>query len=143
MKRLVKNFKEEAQKGTKGEKEFRNAERRFRLMIYHADDGVLVADAEKQKFIQGNKRICEMLGYNFQEIKELRINDIHPRKNLLKILDQFDKLSRREIFVTQDIPVKRKDGSIFYADIGALRITLGKKIYLMGFFRDITGRNKA
>jgi HD superfamily phosphodiesterase/putative methionine-R-sulfoxide reductase with GAF domain len=36
--------------------------------------------------------------------------------------------------------MRRKDGSVFFADINSTRVSLGDKNYLLGFFRDITER---
>ena len=41
-----------------------------------------------------------------------------------------------------EIPMLRKDGSVFYADINAAPVTLGGKQCLAGIFRDITDKQK-
>jgi signal transduction histidine kinase len=50
---------------------------------------------------------------------------------------------RGQTSLGRDIPVKRKDGSFFYADINAFPLTLAGSPYLMGIFRDITERKQA
>jgi len=50
--------------------------------------------------------------------------------------------ARNGILLATDIPVKRKDGSVFIADVNAAPIQLRGKTYLMGIFRDVTGRKK-
>ena len=84
-----------------------------------------------------------MIGYNEEEIKGLGVMDIHPQEALPYVLEQFEKQSRREIALAKDLPVKRKDGSVFYADVNSATITLAGKTYLMGIFRDVTERKKA
>jgi len=81
-----------------------------------------------------------MLGYTQKEIKELEVKDIHPEKALPYVTEQFKKQAKKEIRIAKDIPVKRKDGSVFYADVASSPIVLGDKEYLMGVFRDITER---
>jgi CheY-like chemotaxis protein/nitrogen-specific signal transduction histidine kinase len=49
---------------------------------------------------------------------------------------------RGEITLATDIPMKRKDGSVFFADVNASPIQLRGKTYLMGIFRDVTDRKK-
>ncbi len=66
----------------------------------------------------GNRAICRMLGYDEEEIKNLSVADIHPEKDMPHVLAQFEKLARQEIGVVHDLPVKRKDGSVYYVDIG-------------------------
>jgi PAS domain S-box-containing protein len=109
----------------------------------NAADGILLADVENKKFYIGNKAICKMLGYKPEEIKNLAVFDIHPKEHLPYVIEQFEKQARREITMAEDLPVKRKNGSVFYADISSFPITLGGKTYLMGIFRDVTERRKA
>jgi PAS domain S-box-containing protein len=91
----------------------------------------------------GNKTFYQMLGYNSDEIQNLGVMDIHPAEEVNHSADQFEKLLKKEIAVSENIPVKRKDGSIFIADIRAFLISLAEKTYLAGVFRDITERKQA
>lgn len=125
------------------EKAIEESEQRFRALFDNANDGILLADIENKKFCEGNKTISQMLGYSLEEIKTLGVFDIHPEKELSYVIDQFEKQSRKEFTVAKDIPVKRKDGSVFYADINSSPITLAGKTYLMGIFRDMTERKDA
>ena len=115
----------------------------YKTVFDNAADGILVAVVESKKFHIGNKMICEMLGYSLEEIENMGIVDIHPEEDLPYVIEQFEKLSRKEIELAKDIPVKRKDGSIFYADIKSFSITLRGKTYLAGIFRDTTERKHA
>jgi PAS domain S-box-containing protein len=127
----------------KAEEELKESQERFRTIFENVTDGILLADTETKKFHFGNKTIYQMLGYNEKEISSLGIMDIHPQKDLPYVLEQFEKQCRREITLAKDIPVKRKDGSIFYAEINSAPITLAGRTYVMGIFRDITERKKA
>ena len=84
-----------------------------------------------------------MLGYSLEEIKNLGIMDIHPEGDLPYVIEQFEKQSKKEITLAKNIPVKRKDGSVFYSEVNSSPITLADKTYLMGIFRDITERKRA
>jgi PAS domain S-box-containing protein len=85
--------------------------------------------------------ICSMLGYSNDEIKNLTVMDIHPGEDLTHVLDQFEKLARGEITLAADIPIKRGDGSVFYADINSSWLTLDGKKYMTGILRcDQPGR---
>jgi light-regulated signal transduction histidine kinase (bacteriophytochrome) len=59
------------------------------------------------------------------------------------VLDHFEGLASGKKSTGRDIPVKRKDGSVFFADVTAYPITLSAKTYLVGSFRDITERKRA
>jgi PAS domain S-box-containing protein len=58
-------------------------------------------------------------------------------------MEQFEKQAKGEIKLAKDIPVKRKDGTVFYADVNSAPVRLGGKTYLMGLFRDISERRQA
>ncbi|MBI5908333.1 MAG: PAS domain S-box protein [Betaproteobacteria bacterium] len=121
----------------------RESEERLRAIFEGALDGILVAEAASRTFLVGNPAICEMLGYTLEEITHLGVSDIHPEPSLPHVLEQFDKSLRGEIRLAADIPVKRRDGSVFYADIKAAPIRLGGKDGLVGIFRDATERRQA
>jgi circadian clock protein KaiC len=125
------------------EKVLRDSEERFRAIFDCTNDGIIIADTENKKFVIGNKAISNMLGYNIDEIKNLGVMEIHPQKDLSFVIEQFEKLARKEIALAENIPMKRKDGSIFYADINSVPVTLAGKTFLLGSFRDITIRKQA
>ncbi len=121
----------------------RDAEACFRAIFDNASDGILLTDEATTKFYIGNNAICQMLGYGLEEIKNLNIKDIHPKEELLYVIGQFERQARREIVLAEGIPVKRKDGSVFYADVNTSLATLAGKTHLIGLFRDITERKQA
>jgi two-component system, cell cycle response regulator len=122
------------------EEALRESEKRFKAIFDNAPDGILLADSATKRFYLGNKTICEKLGYSEEEIKNLAVRDIHPEKDLSRTLEQFEKQTRREIELAKNIPVKRRDGSVFYADINSFPVTIAGKQYTAGIFRDITDR---
>ncbi|MFZ5449727.1 MAG: PAS domain-containing protein [Thermodesulfobacteriota bacterium] len=119
------------------------AEQQFRAIFDHATDGILIADPETRQFHLGNPMIARMLGYTQEELQHLRIEDIHPSASQPYVLDQFERHLRGELIVAPDMPVLRKDGSVFYADISASHIMIRGKLYPAGIFRDITARKQA
>ena len=127
----------------RAEEALRESEERFRAIFDNALDGILLAEKETRKFLTGNREICYMLGYTLEEIKQLGVDDLHPVESLPHVKEQFYKQTRGEIEAAKDIPVKRKDGGIFYADIKSSSVTLAGKTYVVGLFRDISERKQA
>lgn len=125
------------------EQKLKESEERFRVIFDNATDGIILADPENKKIYIGNKKICQMLGYNLQELQALKILDIHPEDSLPFVIDQFERQARNEFTLAKNLPVKRKDGSIFFADVNASSVLLDGKTYLAGFFRDVTERKNA
>ncbi|RJQ52944.1 MAG: PAS domain S-box protein [Nitrospiraceae bacterium] len=115
-------------------------EEKFHIIFESVIDGILLADAETMKFLFGNPAISHMLGYSPEEIKRLGVMDIHPEADLPYVIKQFQRQSRGEIQLAADIPVRRRDGSVFYADITSSAVRFDGRPYLIGIFRDVTER---
>ncbi len=119
------------------------SERRFRAILNATVDGILVANAQSHEMITGNNAICDMLGYSMEELPGLGLNDIHPAEALPEVHRQFERQLRGEIKVAPDLPVQRKDGSIFFADVSTAPMVLGDLQLLVGVFHDVTERKSA
>ncbi|EKD40480.1 MAG: hypothetical protein ACD_75C00039G0002, partial [uncultured bacterium] len=117
--------------------------KRLRLIFESAKDGILAADVETRQFVSANGAICRMLGYTLDELLAMRISDIHPAADFPDIARKFEQLARGEGSLTANIPMRRKDGTVFYADINTTPIQLGGRTCILGTFRDITDRMQA
>ena len=127
----------------RAQKSLEESERTLRAVFEGVMDGILVVNAETKKFIFANQAICRMLGYNLEEILSLGLADIHPQEDLPRVAEQFERQLRGEISLAADVPVRRKDGTIFSADINAKPIVLEGQPCVIGLFRDITPRKMA
>lgn len=119
------------------------AEDKFKSLFDHASDGIVLADPENKNFYIGNNAFCRMFGYSLEEIAKLGVMDIHPEKDLPYVIEQFEAQVRGDFTLTRNMPVLRKDGSVFYTDINTTVITVAGKKYIAGFFRDVTERKQA
>jgi len=118
------------------------SESRFGVIFNAASDGILLVEADNKKFSDANEKMCRMLGYPKEELLALRIPDIHPPEQASLILEQSEKLLKKEIDIAKDIPVVRKDKTLFFADISASTIILDRKEYIVELFRDVTERKR-
>jgi PAS domain S-box-containing protein len=84
-----------------------------------------------------------MIGYTAEEMLVLRVEDVHPEASLPHVLALFEKLMSGEITVASDLPVQRKDGKVFYADVHSVPIVIHGRHLFLGIFRDITERKLA
>ncbi|HEX2709909.1 MAG TPA: PAS domain S-box protein, partial [Candidatus Deferrimicrobium sp.] len=135
---IVRGMAQDITERKRSEDALKESEEKFRLIFDNASDGILLADTESMKFEMGNRKICEMLGYGEEEIRRLRVLDIHPEKDLPYALATFQKGATGWMNIATDIPIKRKDGSVFISDIASSSITFHGKQFLMGIFRDLT-----
>ena len=126
----------------KMEEALRESEEKFRTIFDRASDGIVLVDPVTHKFLQGNAAICSMLGYTREEIKNLTIYDIHAPDDISHVLGELERQKKGEKVITDGQPVLRKDGSILYADISSVAITIREMHCLVGIFRDITERKQ-
>jgi PAS domain S-box-containing protein/putative nucleotidyltransferase with HDIG domain len=141
--RMIENLKKAKSELIEANASLKESEEKFKAIFDYANDGILVVNVENKRFHIANQMICKMLGYSQEELKNMEIRDIHPEENISYVLNQYERFVKGDSSVAEDIPVKRKDGSIFYADISSTPITVEGKTYLAGIFRDITERKKA
>jgi len=108
-----------------------------------AAEGILVADIETKQFEYANPAICQMLGYNEEELKRMDVRNIHPKEDLDYVISEFEAQSRGEKTLSSSIPCLRKDGTTIYADINAAKVSMDGREYNLGLFKDITRRRQA
>jgi two-component system cell cycle sensor histidine kinase/response regulator CckA len=119
------------------------SEEKFRTIFENATDGIMIADAGTKMNIEANKAMCAMMGYTRDELLRLRVADVHPKEALPEVLNAFERQLRGEISLAENIPMLRKDGTVFSADINSVTVTLSGRPRLIGIFRDITDRKRA
>jgi PAS domain S-box-containing protein len=124
------------------EEELRKSEGKFRAIFDNTSDGMFLVDLKTRKFFMCNATCATMLGYTQEQFLNRGITDIHPGEDLPFIYEQIGEFSRGEHGVRSDIRFKRKDGSIFVADLSPAILAIAEKEYLVISFRDITERKR-
>ncbi|MGD1075590.1 MAG: PAS domain S-box protein, partial [Thermodesulfovibrionales bacterium] len=125
------------------EEALRESEERFRSIFNNTMDGIVLVDATTRKTIMGNRKMCAMLGCTEDELQTMRADDFHPADALPRVMKYLEETARGEISVVYEMPMKRRNGSIFYADISASTLILGGRTHFIGVFRDATERKLA
>lgn len=119
------------------------SEARFRALFDYSPDGVLVADTQERCILLVNETMSGMLGYPSSEAARLKVADLHPAAERSRVMAEFDAMVANNRHLAKSIPVVRKDGTIFQADISASQFTMGTRQCLVAVFRDITERQVA
>ena len=130
-------------KASKAFSSLQETELRFRTIFDFASDGILLAKVSDRKFFAANKKICEMTGYGREEILQLGIADLYAPEMDDFIGDQFNLVLKEKNLSLRNIPLIKKDGSEFCADINASLMTIEGQEYILGMVRDITERKQA
>ncbi len=119
------------------------SERRFRMILDVAVDGIAIMDAQSHRVVMGNRAYGNMLGYQQDEILRLGFEDLHPKESLAIVQTQFERQLKGELQVARDLPMKRKDDSVFFADISTSLMDYAGRPSMLGIFHDITERKQA
>jgi PAS domain S-box-containing protein len=125
------------------EKRIAESEERFRALFNCNPDGVIVVDLEGLRIMFGNGTFCRMLGYAPEELSRLSVTDIHPKESLPHVMAEFEQLAKNNKNFANEIPVLRKDGGVFFADISSADFETDGRKCVVGQFRDITERKLA
>ncbi len=121
----------------------REAEARYQAIIEGSSEGILVADAETQKFVYANAAICRMLGYSQDEIVKLGGADIYPQEASARAKADFDaRVGNGQAYRTSQ-PCMRKDGTLFHAEFSTARVIVEGRNCLVDFITDSTERIRA
>ncbi len=120
-----------------------NSESRLRAIFEHAQDGILLVDTKSRQLIDANKTFCNMLGYNLDELITMTAEDVLPKSERTKVMKEFEiRAQGITDEMAQNIPIMRKDGSVFPADISVSLLEVDKRSCILGFYRDITKRKQ-
>jgi PAS domain S-box-containing protein len=126
----------------RAEDALRDSEERYRALVEHSADGILIAEMETRMFQYANPAMCRMLGYAEDEVKTLGMSDIVPRDDLPRVAAEFEAQARGEKTLATDITLIRKDGTLFHVDINSTTVTIDGGLSMLGIFRDITERKR-
>lgn len=110
----------------------------YQNILDNAIEGILIAEIESKGFTYANRSICDMFGYEEEEMLALTVADIHPEDKLDDVIRIFEAQARGEIALAQSIPCQRKNGSVFFADINTSKTLINDVSYNVGFFSDVT-----
>jgi PAS domain S-box-containing protein len=125
------------------EEELGESEAKYRVLFEGTKQGILVADAQTQRFTYANQSISRMLGYTTEELLRLGVADIHPQESLPHVQSEFEAQILQEKTLAVGLPCLRKDGTVFYADVNSSPILIDGRQCNVAFFTDITERKRA
>ncbi len=121
----------------------KESEIRYQVIFEGANEGILAARIADRSFQYVNPAICAMFGYTHDEFLRLGINDMYPNEAQPRVFAEFQAMVRGEKALVSNIRCRRKDGSIFYADIKAARTHMDSQEFMVSFINDVTERRHA
>ena len=127
------------------ETKVRESEERFRSIFETVTDAIFVQDIETGKFIDVNQRALDTFGYGREELLDMSFQDLSENKPPYTAVEA---KSRTRLAVegkpqTFEWRCKKKNGTLFWAEIGCRSAVFGGKHHLLSTFHDITNRKNA
>lgn len=115
----------------------RASEERYRNLVEQAADGIFLADSQGV-YVDVNPAGARMLGRTADEIVGRRIRDMVVDEDI-PTLEADLEAARGGAAVLRERRFRRKDGSIFFAEVSGQRLPDGR---LQGILRDVTARKR-
>ncbi|OYW76471.1 MAG: hypothetical protein B7Z37_08535 [Verrucomicrobia bacterium 12-59-8] len=131
-------FSEDITTRKQAELTLRASEAEFRTLIESASDGILVSNTAG-RLLEVNAAACQMLGQPRDELVRMGFVDIVASGEMVRILPEVARMGEGEV-VRSEWQCRRKDGSLFPAEVGATLLPDGR---LQCIMRDITQRKLA
>lgn len=121
----------------------RDSSARFQTVFDHAGDGMFVLDLESQTIVLANAACTSMLGFTPEELRGMGVPDLHPPEDVPFVVEQMESYLNGGSGPGEDIRFRRNDGSAFFAELHATRLTLDGRPCSLVDFRDTSDRRRA
>ncbi|MFX1309012.1 MAG: PAS domain S-box protein, partial [Promethearchaeota archaeon] len=86
-----------------------------------------------------NQKALDQFGYTREEILNLKIPELHPKRELEASKKAFEEISKKGV-IRFEISFQKKNGKIFLAEVSSSLFDVGGKQVIQGIVRDITVR---
>lgn len=121
----------------RAEEAIRASEKKYRMLLDQASDGVVVID-RMGNYIEANNKACEALGYTREEMLGLNAVQVVAPEDLARKSLIADRLAARKGMLIERMLV-RKDGTRFPVELSARLLDDGT---MQAIIRDITERKR-
>lgn len=121
---------------------FRQVER-YKELFENAADGLFVADLN-WNIISVNKESVRMTGYSREELLNMKVDQLIPRRNLDFVRQKLEeKTTGGQPATTYELPIMTKDGRLVVTECSTrLVFEGGKPVAVQGVSRDVTERKR-
>ena len=110
-------------------------------LLDQSRDGIMVHDTEGN-FLYVNEVVLKERGYTREEFLKMNVGDLVTAEQYSKV-KRWWKATGDEKHRTEQVKIRRKDGTWFQVEVNTSKDNYGGKIYILCTTRDITERKKA
>jgi PAS domain S-box-containing protein len=120
----------------------RESEVRYRAVITQATEGIFLLDAQTKTFLEANRALQTMLGYDLRELLKLTLYDvvIGDRDSVDHTLQQLLAAQQNQISEQQ---YRCHDGNIIHVEVSVNDISYANQAVLSLVVRDVSERKQA
>lgn len=123
------------------EERLRESEKKYSALFRESGDAVFLHDMAGN-IVDVNEKALAILGYAREEIDTLKVGDLHPPSAREASAEAFADIVR-EGSAAFEISFRRKDGSVFPAEVSSRLLDVGGGDIVQGVVRDISERRAA
>ncbi|WP_146647631.1 sensor histidine kinase [Labilithrix luteola] len=120
------------------ERKLEKSEQRYRDLVEHAADAILIADVRTTRYLDANSAACRMFGYTREELLEHKVADFLPPEEIPRIGAAQERMLSGEA-VVEEWKVRCKDGHIIQVESSTKLLPDGR---WQGLIRDVTERKR-
>lgn len=130
------------------QKQLEESEQRFRILVEHASEALLLLDFDTKMYVDANKSAQELFGYTKEEFKNLKLGELSP-----KLQDEDEKSAELSLeYMTRAVngePVvyewqaKKKSGDLMYCEVRLVKMPYPGRTIIRTSLVDITERRLA
>lgn len=126
--------------------DLKDAKNQYQAVIDNVADGLITTD--EKGVITSFNRACEtLLLYKAEDVIGKNVKSLMPdeyKQHHDTYMQNYLETGERKIIgISREVQIKRKDDSIFSADLNISKFTLSGKTYFIGIIRDISDRKAA
>lgn len=118
------------------------SEENYRTIFNAANDAIILHNIENGDIVDGNKRAAELYGYDYEQLRSLRVADIVPDippYTSFKALRLIKKAAQNEPQLFEWL-CKNSTNQLFWVEVNLKSAVLQGKQYVLAVIRDISER---
>lgn len=124
--------------------EILDSDKPYRLMFERTGDAVFILGAEGEdsgRILSANRAAEKMYGYSQDELAGLDFSGLYASCTVMDVSAMISRMREGE-WIKEEVVHRRKDGSVFPAEISAGLLESGRHRYIIAFDRDISARKR-
>ena len=125
--------------------ELESVQKLYRTLFERTGDAICIIDTEGDstgRIISANQAASRLYGYNIEELQNLNTRQLTPDNTLERFRERL-KIIKEGDWLHFGVNRKRKDGTLFPAELSIGLLDIDRHKYLLSYTRDITERLQA